>query len=649
MSSPRPTWHRVYYALGAINVISVVLAIALNYRATAGFADSIAINQAWASRIARYNELAQAARHADAPGNDVFEDGDVERQAAQLARLRATFERQHAAAVTDLAASISPALYAPLVLRLREADVAFAAMMTHAERIFAAFRAGDRVTAGRHMAAMDRAFFVTGEALGTLRGALRELQRVELDHQRAESTALRHASYALLALVVIIVSAVLAYGRKLTRLCARQQAVIEDRDRERRRVLERVDQGVYTIRLDGAMSADRSAIADRWFGAPAAGATLVDHLAPHNAVFARSLALGLGELRDPVMPRELVLDQLPRRFAATDRIFDVAYTPIAAHGRDPEQLLVVISDVTAQVAREIDDREQRDMVGIFQRISIDRGGVEEFLIEASALVARLRDARDPDAQKRLVHELKSNCAIYGLDSYAALTEEIESEVADDGLTDAQREALVAMWRQAMRRVGGLLGAARRETIEVERGELAQAARLSTSVELSAMLESWTCEPVARRLERLAMHIGEVARRLGKPEPVVELRDHGLRLDSDGWTAFWAAMIHVVRHTVEHGLEDEATRLVAGKPRVGRIALEIVRDAQQLVLTVTDDGRGTEGVGLAALADVVAELGGTVDVRAERGRGTTRAFRFPQPGRPVIRNRASALLGAQFDS
>lgn len=648
MSSSRPTWPRVYYALGAINVVSLVLAIVLNYRSTSGFADSIAINQAWAARIARYNELAQAARHADAPGNDVFDDGDVERHAARLAGLRATFERLHAAAVSDLVGSISPALYAPLELRLQEAGVAFAAMMRHAERIFAAFRAGDRITAGRHMAAMDQAFFVTGDALGVLRGALRDLQGVALVHQRAESTALRHASYALLALVVIIVSAVLAYGRKLARLFARQQAVIDDRDRERRRVLERVDQGVYTIRLDGAMSDDRAAIGDRWFGAPAAGATLVDHLAPHNAGFARSLALGLSALRDPAMPRELALDQLPRRFAAADRIFDVAYTPIAAHGRDPEQLLVVISDVTAQVAREIDDREQRAMVGIFQRVSIDRGGVEEFLLEASALVTRLRDEREPDAQKRLVHELKSNCAIYGLASYAAQIQDIERELTDDGLTDAQRDALIAMWRQAMRRVAGLRGAARRETIEVERGELALAARLSTSVELSAMLESWRCEPVARRLERLAMHIAEVARRLGKPEPNVELRDHGLRLDSDGWTAFWAAMIHVVRHIVEHGLEDEATRLAAGKPRVGQIALEVTRDAQQLVLTVTDDGRGTDGVGLAALTDIVAELGGAVDARAERGRGTTRTFRFPQPSRPVIRNRANPLIVGQFD-
>ena len=93
MPSPPPatrsaTWHRVYYALGAFNVVSVLAAIALSYTAMSGYSGSIAVNEAWATRLGRYEELARTASRADAPGNDVFEDLDVEGEATRLATHR---------------------------------------------------------------------------------------------------------------------------------------------------------------------------------------------------------------------------------------------------------------------------------------------------------------------------------------------------------------------------------------------------------------------------------------------------------------------------------------------------------------------------------------------------------------------------------
>jgi two-component system chemotaxis sensor kinase CheA len=232
----------------------------------------------------------------------------------------------------------------------------------------------------------------------------------------------------------------------------------------------------------------------------------------------------------------------------------------------------------------------------------------------------------------------------------------------------------------MQRVAMLLGSARRETIEIDRGDLAAAARLSTSDALTSMLESWKREPVSRRFERLAMQASAVARRLGKPEPKVELRGNGIRLDSEGWLSFWAAMVHLVRNAVDHGIEDAAERVLAGKARMGTIVMEATRSGQLLVISVSDDGRGLDwarvreraramglpadderqlcdaifhdglstretasdvsgrGVGLAALAEVVREMGGEISVRSEPGQGTTMSFRFDEKLSSMIASR-----------
>lgn len=703
-AASKRSWHRLYYALGAFNVVSVLVAIALGYVAMAGFSKSIDVNARWADRVGEYSELAQAASRANAPGNDVFESGAVEREAARLRTLHADFDRRYLEVTRELMRSTPPQVHAPLLDALGEANAAFGHMIIEAEAIFAAFRRGDRADAGAHMAMMDRQGSLASEALSEAIGVIRALQHEQFVRQEHDAHALRQIQYLLAALVLLIVGGIVAYGRKLSTLFAAQRAVIDARNRDMRLVLDHVDQGLLTIDLTGAMSRERSACIDRWFGAPAAGATLSAHLAPRCRGFAEALALGLGDLRDGAMPAEVVLHQLPRRLSLGGRVYDVAYTPIALGagaaagatlGPVIEQLLLVISDVTDAVAREAAEREQRELLQIFQRITVDRRGVEEFLLEAGELVTRLREVRDPIVERRLVHTLKGNCAIYGLASYAALAQQVEDELAetDGGLADAQRGMLVEMWRQTMARVAALLGARRSDTVEVDRDELELAMQLARDPELAGLLESWALEPIERRFDRLAMQAAGLARRLGKPEPQVEIRGDGIRLDPESWTALWAAMVHAVRNAVDHGIEDEETRRQAGKPPQATLRLEAVREAGALVIRFGDDGRGVDwaavrrraealglphateadlaaallcdgvstcdvptdvsgrGVGLAALAQAVAELGGALRVDSERGRGTQLTLRFPErPTRALRRPRSrNSSLIPRFDA
>lgn len=62
-AAAKRSWHRLYYALGAFNVASVLVAIPLGYAAMAGFSTSVDVNARWAAAVAGIDEMFKAPRH----------------------------------------------------------------------------------------------------------------------------------------------------------------------------------------------------------------------------------------------------------------------------------------------------------------------------------------------------------------------------------------------------------------------------------------------------------------------------------------------------------------------------------------------------------------------------------------------------------
>ena len=457
------------------------------------------------------------------------------------------------------------------------------------------------------------------------------------------------------------------YAKNLEAKVEARTHELDERNRGMRLVLDNVAQGFITIDLDGVMAAERSAIVDRWFGAIAPGDSLGAVIARHSERVSAWLELGLESVREGVLPLDLCLHQLPNRLDIGTQTFSLAYSPIA-NGDTVDRVLVIVSDITEQIVRERAEREQRELVVLFQRITADRSGFEEFVAEASALVASLAVPGDPLVEKRAIHTLKGNCAIYGLDSYAALCHAIESELEDQGgLVDVQRRRLDDAWREVIGQIRTLVGTARRDVVEVDTTDLArtiaQAKQSPGAHELVSVLTSWTREPVRRHFERLARHATGLAQRLGKGEVEIEMITDGIRLDEQRWSGFWTAMVHAVRNSVDHAFETagEATsppkltftaERAAGYLTItmadngGGIAWDKVRERARaaglpaasqadLEQALFADGLSTKerasetsgrGVGMAALRDAVVALGGSLSVDSS-SRGTTLRFRF----------------------
>jgi chemosensory pili system protein ChpA (sensor histidine kinase/response regulator) len=132
--------------------------------------------------------------------------------------------------------------------------------------------------------------------------------------------------------------------------------------------------------------------------------------------------------------------------------------------------------------------------------------------------------------------------------------------------------------------------------------LLQQGRISR--ELQQNLMRMRAVPFASLSERLHRVVRQSARDVDKK---AELTIEGgqVELDRGVLERIAAPLEHMLRNALVHGIEAPAERAAAGKPEAGRIAITLRQEANEVVLTIVDDGRGIDG---ARLRDRAVEKG-----------------------------------------
>jgi len=62
------------------------------------------------------------------------------------------------------------------------------------------------------------------------------------------------------------------------------------------------------------------------------------------------------------------------------------------------------------------------------------------------------------------------------------------------------------------------------------------------------------------------------------------------------------LVHVIAHSADHGLEDAETRVAAGKPPAGNISLVARHAGAEVLISVSDNGRGLDAKRIRAKAE-----------------------------------------------
>ena len=449
------------------------------------------------------------------------------------------------------------------------------------------------------------------------------------------------------------------------------------KNRDMQLVLDNVGQGFITLDLEGTMSNERSRVIDDWFGPADGSPKFWDYLRRIDASVAEWFELGWTSLRDDMLPLSLNLAQLPALVRKNDWTFELAYRPVIEGGR-LDKVIVVITDVTARIERERAEQGQREMMSIFRRTVSDRTALDAFFIETGTLVDAITRSERSDLTllRRQVHTVKGNTALFGIESIAGLCDRLEDRMNEsaEAMSAHDKDTLRAMWAQVKQMRAQLTDDGSEGGVELDRHEydafVEDLRRRLAHDLLVATAASWRFEPASKRLALLGEQIRSLAKRLGRAAVEVVCEPTNLRLPPLKWGAFWSAFAHVVRNTVDHGVETTEERVAAGKPAAATVVLSVAREPEHVVVTIADDGPGIDwtkiaarakqrdlphatradleqalfvdgissradvtstsgrGVGLSAVRDIVRELGGVVEIRNDAGQGT--AFRFVLP-------------------
>jgi two-component system chemotaxis sensor kinase CheA len=388
------------------------------------------------------------------------------------------------------------------------------------------------------------------------------------------------------------------------------------------------------------------------------------------------------EVLDQLVKDMLVLETAPLAPEVVQRLFRYAHTlkgaarvvkqkEIADHAHAVEDTLAVFRDGTVAPSRERVDAVLRLLDAIGERVAAltppaEPSAAAEPRPPPEPPLHTLRaDVEDMDALADSVAAAHVQLAalrlrVGTLDRIRHLQDQLAGELraprspSGDG---ASGKAIAIL-----EELGGLLTAAERNiglAVEQTDRELRQVREAAERLRLS---------PVRLMFNALERTARDAAQTVGRP---VTFDTHGgeVRLDAHVLGIVQSALVQVVRNAVAHGVESASERAAAGKPRVGKVTLEVVRRGNRVSFACRDDGRGIDveavrraaqrngalpadaqkagldelirlllkggittsgtvtevsgrGIGLDVVREAAARLGGEVNVRSEAHKGTT---------------------------
>jgi len=113
-----------------------------------------------------------------------------------------------------------------------------------------------------------------------------------------------------------------------------------------------------------------------------------------------------------------------------------------------------------------------------------------------------------------------------------------------------------------------------------------------TTDLQSSVMKTRMQPVKKVFGRFPRVVRDLARQLGK-DINLELKGEETDLDKNLVEALADPLVHLVRNSVDHGVEMPDVRAAAGKPKTGTIVLAAEQEGDHILLSITDDGKGMD--------------------------------------------------------
>ncbi|MCR8679497.1 MULTISPECIES: hybrid sensor histidine kinase/response regulator [Campylobacter] len=203
--------------------------------------------------------------------------------------------------------------------------------------------------------------------------------------------------------------------------------------------------------------------------------------------------------------------------------------------------------------------------------------------------------------------------------------------------------------------------------------VSQLSLVTTDIQLAVMKTRML--PIAKVFNKFPRMVRDLSRELGK-QIDLEISGEETELDKSIVEEIGDPLVHIIRNSCDHGIEDPKDRLAAGKPEKGVIQLKAYNEGNHIVVEIVDDGKGIDalavkmkalergiitereidsmsdkeayslifkpgfsmakqvtnvsgrGVGMDVVKTNIEKLNGIIDIESEVGKGTIMKLKIP---------------------
>lgn len=128
--------------------------------------------------------------------------------------------------------------------------------------------------------------------------------------------------------------------------------------------------------------------------------------------------------------------------------------------------------------------------------------------------------------------------------------------------------------------------------------VSQLSIITTDVQLAVM--KTRMQPVAKVFNKFPRVVRDLSRELGK-QIELEISGEETELDKSIVEEIGDPIMHMIRNSCDHGVEDPAARVAAGKAEKGIVELKAYNEGNHIVIEIIDDGKGLDANALKVKA------------------------------------------------
>jgi signal transduction histidine kinase len=338
------------------------------------------------------------------------------------------------------------------------------------------------------------------------------------------------------------------------------------------------------------------------------------------------------ELNSSLLPNELTYF-----FGLEQRVLQFDWNPVVDKDGTIEKMLVSIKDVTAlkQLEAEAHERSRElDCIGEILEVTPRNFGI--FIDSAQRFLAdnlRLLKANgrfDKEVLKILLintHTIKGSARSLGLKNLTPMLHEFEQylsqslhkQVKWDHARLMQGQQMIQnqmdMYQQLnqvkLGRSSGDSLTFSADLVERMQGFLrvvvdeAPSQFRQRAVGLKETIEDLTFVPAETVFREVLGNAEMLARDLQKAPPVIQIEGHAIHLSMEAQELVRNTFVHIIRNSMDHGIEAASERNAAGKTAEGHIHVSVTMQDGHLLIVYNDDGRG---LNLRAIRRLALERG-----------------------------------------